>query len=214
MQTLDVVEPEKRYPFAPMGIFLTVQGEGALLGHPTVFLRLAGCSVGCPECDTDYRVTKRLTVDEIASAVSRVKIGRVQWAWITGGEPTDHDLWPIISAVRSCGLKVAVATAGVREVKLGSAWGGADFLSVSPHSREFVQRRGDQINLVPGLNGLTWEDVDAIADDCGGNFSHRYLTPMADREGRVQHLERCIQWVQCHEGWRLGVQAHKMWRLP
>ena len=28
------------------GIFQTIQGEGDLVGIPTVFVRLAGCSVG------------------------------------------------------------------------------------------------------------------------------------------------------------------------
>ena len=138
----------------------------------------------------------------------------MKWAWVTGGEPTDHDLQPLVDVLRSCGLKIAVAIAGVRSVKMGEAWGGVDFISVSPHSRSVGVVRGDQVNLVPGLNGLTWLDCDYIAEQHGEKFTHRYLTPMADREGRPQEMARCVQWVNCHPGWRLGIQAHKMWGLP
>ena len=33
-------------------IFSSVQGEGRWTGHPAIFIRLAGCSVGCAFCDT------------------------------------------------------------------------------------------------------------------------------------------------------------------
>lgn len=33
-------------------IFSSVQGEGRWTGHPAIFIRFAGCSVGCAFCDT------------------------------------------------------------------------------------------------------------------------------------------------------------------
>ena len=33
-------------------IFHTIQGEGPYCGHPAVFIRLAGCNLQCPGCDT------------------------------------------------------------------------------------------------------------------------------------------------------------------
>lgn len=59
-----------RYAIAPNGVFPTVQGEGAMLGVPTLFVRLAGCSVGCAGCDIDYRD----------------KQGRRRGAWYATGE--------------------------------------------------------------------------------------------------------------------------------
>src|SRR3954467_9071958 len=35
-------------------IFYTLQGEGPYSGCPAVFMRLAGCNLQCPGCDTDY----------------------------------------------------------------------------------------------------------------------------------------------------------------
>ena len=34
----------------------TVQGEGALIGRPTVFVRTGGCGYRCAWCDTPYAV--------------------------------------------------------------------------------------------------------------------------------------------------------------
>lgn len=201
-----------RYPLAGEGVFRTLQGEGALLGLPMVFIRLAGCSVGCPGCDTDYGVRERATADEIADRVGRLTYRCREWVWITGGEPTDHDLAPLLSALRRHAFpRIAVATAGIRPLRAGWVHGGVDFLSVSPHREQgWVQRSGDQINLVPGLNGLTWEEAGRIAEQADW-FAHRWITPC---EGDPEAMSRCVQWVHTHPGWRLGIQAHKQWRLP
>jgi organic radical activating enzyme len=70
------------YPLAPEGVFRTIQGEGALLGLPMVFVRLAGC----PLCDTDYRFAERVSEEVIALRVLALR-KPVDWGvWITGGE--------------------------------------------------------------------------------------------------------------------------------
>ena len=52
-------------PLAPQGVFRTIQGDGTYAGTPMTFVRLAGCSVGCPQCDTDYSVAERTSVKDI-----------------------------------------------------------------------------------------------------------------------------------------------------
>src|SRR5690348_9947144 len=82
---------DMKYPLAPQGVFRTVQGEGALLGVPMVFIRLAGCSVGCAGCDTDYSPDSFRSLAEIEAEVKAVR-GNAEWVFITGGEPADHEL--------------------------------------------------------------------------------------------------------------------------
>lgn len=207
------------YPLAKQGVFRTIQGEGALSGLPMVFVRLAGCSVGCSECDTDYAVASRADSRRLADLVSQHAYGGVEWVWVTGGEPLDHDLDALFEAVRGLdlGLKIALATAGTRKARLGLVWRGVDFLSVSPHSADsWAQRSGSQLNLVPGLNGLRLTDpslIDAVSR-CERDFNHRFVTPMADREGRLTNLAECLRWVNARPGWRLGHQSHKQWGMP
>ncbi len=35
-------------------IFVTIQAEGSFSGTPSIFIRLQGCNVGCPWCDTKH----------------------------------------------------------------------------------------------------------------------------------------------------------------
>lgn len=203
------------YPLAKQGVFRTIQGEGVMLGVPMVFVRLAGCSVGCPECDTDYRVRSRATAGDIARRCVEEAQG-AEWVWVTGGEPTDHDLTPLVAELRKYGFRPALATSGVRDVVRGFADGapGFEFVSVSPHrvDESWVLRRGDQLNFVPGLNGLKQDAMDGV--DVSG-FSHRFITPLWDNETqRAKQVQDCADWLATHSGWRLGIQAHKLWGLP
>jgi 7-carboxy-7-deazaguanine synthase len=190
-----------RYPIAPNGIFWSIQGEGFYLGVPMAFIRLAGCSVGCPQCDTDYRVSRRLTTDEVVAEVVACR-RLAEWAWITGGEPTDHDLGPLATGLRREGFKVAIATSGVRPVPVTF-----DFLSVSPHDpARWKQRIGSELKLVPGLNGAKPDDFKLS----GMQFAYRYVMPM---EGDAASLAACLDWLAGHPDWRLTTQAHKAWGL-
>lgn len=190
-----------RLSMAPNPIFDTINGEGAMLGVPMTFVRLAGCSVGCPLCDTDYSFRSRMTVTEIIHAVS--DIGN-EWVWITGGEPTDQDLvWELIRSLRESKSKVALATSGIRQVK-----SAVDWLSVSPHTRRFKQKSGDEIKLCPNLSGLALCDFDLR----GTEFTHYFVQP-CDGGMSQDELEQCIDFVKTHRKFRLGVQAHKQWGL-
>lgn len=197
---------ETRYPIAKDGIFLTVQGEGVLLGLPMVFVRLAGCSVGCPQCDTDYRVDRRMNAKEIGQEVSALLNSSVEWIWITGGEPADHDISELVNTLKHIG-KIALATSGTKILPKGLP---IDFVSVSPHStpKELVLTHAEQVNLVPGLNGLKlsdWERFDF------SNFGSRFVTPVDDPVN--DRLAECIGFACRNSGWRVGVQAHKKWGI-
>lgn len=196
------------YPLAPNGVFWTIQGEGALLGEQMAFVRLAGCSVGCANCDTDYRVDRRATVDSIVSEVRSVIPESFRntrpWVWITGGEPTDHNLDHLISACKTAGFRIALATAGVKPIKFGLV----DWLSVSPHTLDYAQKTGHELKVIVGLNELSWDAINEA--DWWGSFTWRFIQPL---DGDTEGLVKCVQFVLSKPGWRLGVQAHKSWNV-
>ncbi len=69
-------------------LFHTIQGEGQLIGVPSVFFRTSYCNLRCVWCDTPYTSWKPenrdITVDETVSAIEQFGCKHVV---ITGGEP-------------------------------------------------------------------------------------------------------------------------------
>ncbi|MDM8568411.1 7-carboxy-7-deazaguanine synthase QueE [Thiotrichales bacterium HSG1] len=69
-------------------IFYTLQGEGRLVGVPSVFFRTSTCNLRCLWCDTAYTSwtpeNKDITVSDAFNAI--IKFG-VKHVVITGGEP-------------------------------------------------------------------------------------------------------------------------------
>lgn len=202
---------EKTIPLAPNGIFWSLQGEGHLRGFQMAFLRLAGCSVGCPQCDTNYSVHEKTEISAVLSRLETVRpLGdRDAWCWVTGGEPADHDLWPLLKALKGAGWSTCVATSGVKRVIPPVDW-----LSVSPHSGDpskFQQRYGNEVKLVDGLDGLRLEDW-AHVWDAEIDFMYRYVQPLtvSGRED-PESLKRCMAFLKRRPRWALSRQDHVAW---
>jgi len=192
-----------KYPITKKGIFWSIQGEGAMAGTPMAFVRLAGCSIGCDWCDTDYSMDRKLTEREIVAAVDRLPpIGESNWVWITGGEPTDYFLVPLVETLRQRHYRVAIATAGhsLRECS-------ADWWSVSPHDTEWVHVAGAELKLIDGLGGMALDDYNV--GDC--EFDHCFVQPLW---GDPESTKRCVAFVKKHPDWRISLQMHKYLDMP
>jgi 7-carboxy-7-deazaguanine synthase len=89
--------------------FVSIQGEGDLIGAPTLFIRLDGCPLRCAWCDTPYALEGNAgTPTDVGSLVSLAQ--NHQRVVITGGEPLAQDIKPLLSALRSA--HVTVETSG------------------------------------------------------------------------------------------------------
>lgn len=65
-------------------LFNSFQGEGVYTGYPMTFIRVAGCPVGCPFCDTNYEYGEKRTFEEITQQIQHRHV------CLTGGEPLAH----------------------------------------------------------------------------------------------------------------------------
>jgi 7-carboxy-7-deazaguanine synthase len=75
-------------------LFASVQGEGASLGSPRSFLRLAGCNLDCSWCDTPYAWdfarfdrSREVTCQDVSTVAKEVNRLKMPGLVITGGEP-------------------------------------------------------------------------------------------------------------------------------
>lgn len=92
-------------------VFRTIQGEGPFCGTPSVFIRLAGCNLQCPSCDTDY-TSNRWQSGPVAlvDMVRELQTGGL--VVITGGEPFRQYLTPLLAALVGSGYYVQIETNG------------------------------------------------------------------------------------------------------
>ncbi len=110
-------------------IFYSVQGEGSLVGVPSVFIRTSGCNLRCVWCDTPY-TSWAPEGDDISVTAILEKVSNIgaSHAVVTGGEPM------IAPAVRELtlglqrlGLHITIETAGTVFAQLP-----CDLMSISP----------------------------------------------------------------------------------
>jgi 7-carboxy-7-deazaguanine synthase len=110
-------------------LFYSLQGEGSLVGVPSVFIRTSGCNLRCSWCDTPYTSWQpegnEMALEQILREVRAYPARHVV---VTGGEPMIlPDAVALTERLRALGLHITIETAGTvfRPV-------ACDLMSISP----------------------------------------------------------------------------------
>jgi 7-carboxy-7-deazaguanine synthase len=107
-------------------IFYSIQGEGTLVGTPSVFVRTSGCNLRCAWCDTPYTSWQpqgeERSVDSIVEEVNRFGAEHVV---VTGGEPMIAP--EIAELTHRLSQHITIETAGTVDAGVH-----CDLMSVSP----------------------------------------------------------------------------------
>jgi 7-carboxy-7-deazaguanine synthase len=110
-------------------IFYSIQGEGSLLGVPSVFVRTSGCNLRCSWCDTPYTSWKpegdERSLDEI---LDQVAVYPARHVVVTGGEPMiAPEIAALTEQLRARSLHITIETAGTVFAPVA-----CDLMSISP----------------------------------------------------------------------------------
>lgn len=94
-------------------IFFSLNGEGLLIGVPTVFVRLSGCNLDCAWCDTRYAEKGiEKSVEDIVKMIHTCDNGFCSWVLITGGEPLLQDIRPLVTQLKREKYSIGIETNG------------------------------------------------------------------------------------------------------
>jgi 7-carboxy-7-deazaguanine synthase len=220
-----------RQPSGQPEIFHSLQGEGATIGTPSVFLRLALCNLACSWCDTEYtwdwqrydysREVVSLDVRQVEEHILQFGCPRLV---ITGGEPLlqQKELAPLVASLKRKGFYCEVETNGTILPLPGLAQ-EVDQWNVSPKlhtSGNSVGRRElpKVLDFFAQLPNAYFKFVVVEPSDIGEvcSLRDRYGLPgeriILMPEGRtVESLQNRSQWVSeacVSEGFRFSTRLH------
>ena len=110
-------------------LFYSIQGEGSLVGVPSVFIRTSGCNLRCRWCDTPYTSWQPEGVEwPLDRILDEVKVHGARHAVVTGGEPMiAPGIVPLTERLRAAGMHITIETAGTVFEPVA-----CDLLSISP----------------------------------------------------------------------------------
>lgn len=199
-------------------IFYTIQGEGPFAGCPAVFIRLGGCNLQCPGCDTEYTAgVNHMTISDIISTFHDA----IQLVVISGGEPFRQNIAMLANSLILLGIKVQIETNGTLPPSPGLHESVA--IVCSPKTGKVNKLLAERITAwkyVGRAQDLACDDglpvialghsaVPRLARPTGN--APVYLQPMDEQDKELNRLNQQAVVDSClKHGYRLCIQIHKI----
>ena len=184
--------------------FHSIQGEGTWSGTNAFFIRLAGCDVGCPWCDTKHSwSSKHHPSRTIEGLVAEAQLVQPKIVVVTGGEPLMHNLSVLTRHLRDAGLRTHLETSGAYPFS-----GTFDWVTFSPKPfkppHESIYSQVSELKVVvAGATDLEWADTQACQVS---QNTIKFLQPEWETPNST---ELVVQYVLKHPDWRVSLQTHK-----
>ncbi len=208
-------------------LFYSLQGEGVLVGMPSVFIRTSGCNLRCSWCDTPYTSWQpegeEFTLDRI---METVRAHPARHVVVTGGEPMiAAGIVELTSRLREAGMHVTIETAGTVFQPVV-----CDLMSISPklsnstpegewawrHERlriqpaplrQLMERYDYQLKFVI-LKPEDVAEVRALASQLGARAERVILMPEGTDPAELRERSVWIGEICKQEGYRLSPRLH------
>lgn len=233
---LNQQRPEKRSYIAHtldvQSIFATIQGEGPFCGTPATFIRLAGCNLQCPGCDTDYTSMRHpMSVSDILDSVQMTRSTIAPaLVVITGGEPFRQPIGDLIDALVDSKFYVQIETNGSLPAPpvlwdLNPHRRAGAYIVCSPKAAKVhpsvaeaacaykYVMHADSIDPIDGLttHALGLASGRRVARPNGNFKGPIYLQPMDSQDPEQNARNRAVCVASClKHGYILQLQIHKL----
>lgn len=182
-------------------IFYSLQGEGYYTGTAAVFVRLSGCNLRCPFCDTDHQSGMEMTEEAIVEAVCQHPARHVV---ITGGEPSLFLTASLVDALHKAGRYVAIETNGTKQLPENVDW-----ITLSPKDA-FVESAAPAISRCNEIKVVF--DGNDIPNYSHITAEHHFLQPCdtGNSDKNASIVQGATSYILSHPEWRLSLQTHKI----
>nr|WP_136249794.1 7-carboxy-7-deazaguanine synthase QueE [Ningiella ruwaisensis] len=211
-------------------VFESIQGEGAFTGVPSIFVRLQGCPVGCPWCDTkhtwdvhedrlraaDVIMRQNEDSEDYFKADTKALFSLFQQHGyaarhlvLTGGEPCMYDLRALTEMAIEKGFSVQIETSGTFEILChDKTW-----VTLSPKINmkggykilPSAVLRANEIKHAIAMEKHIQELDDLISSVQLKRLPMIYLQPISMQKRATElAVKTCIA-----RNWRLSLQTHK-----
>ena len=212
--------------------FHSLQGEGFHCGKSAFFIRLAGCKVGCPWCDTkhswDSKKYPLLSIEVLLSEIKEARLKGASFIVLTGGEPLQHNLDELCDIIKNRTksrklnpIKIHIETSGVNTIS-----GSYDWITLSPkrHSppKNYFLKNCNEIKII--INEI--KDIEFAIQIKKETLKQYQLSKSIDsskKEDKFFYLQPAwnnangyslaIDFVKNNPDWKLSLQTHKYLKI-
>lgn len=208
-------------------IFVTLQGEASYAGIPALFIRLQGCDVGCPWCDTKHtwELTNKINFEEMLQKNENSKTYaettlqdldnylqknhiNIKHVVITGGEPAIYNLKPLCELLTNLGKSIQLETSGTYQLLIeDNVWVTLSPKIAMPNNKKVLDnalKRANEIKMPIGKIQDIIKLKQLINDH---NIVNKkiYLQPLSQNPTATKI---CIAQA-IKNNWYLSIQMHK-----
>jgi hypothetical protein len=194
-------------------VFLTIQGEGPLVGVPAIFVRLGGCNLACKFCDTEFEDFQDWSLDQLLDKILQLKNDTItKLIVITGGEPMRQPIESFCNLLIKNGFQVQIETNGTifralpKEVQI--------VCSPKPSKFGYYKIRQDLLERLDAIKFIiskNHEHYASVPDVGQGSYNIPvYIQPMDEHDEVLNHqnTQHAVLIAQKF-GYRLSLQTHK-----